>query len=136
MTPEQLDEIEARANRATEGPWTVSETVDETEYGSYTACGVQPIAPLEWYSDSDVAHVALEPMVEEDAKFIAAARTDVPNLVAEVRRLRAQVEALEKLHRDDGRGNCEVCMDFVTQGTYESAYYPCDTIRIVGESNE
>lgn len=136
MTPEQLDEIEARANRASQAPWETSEAVDETEYGSYTAYGVEPIAPLEWFSDSDMAHVALEPMEEEDAKFIAAARTDVPNLVAEVRRLQGQIAAVRELHRDDGRGNCEVCMDFVTQGTYESAYYPCETIQALGGTYE
>lgn len=142
MTPEQLNEIEQRANRATEAPWTVSETVDETEYGSYTACGVQPIAPLEWYSDSDMAHVALEPMEEEDAKFIAAARTDVPNLVAEVRRLQGQIVAVEKLHRPstekvDGAGvTYRMCLHCTYINRYGQQRYPCPTIRIVGENNE
>ena len=53
ITEQQLAEIEARANAATEGPWTIEVT---------------------------------------NADFFAAARADVPALVAEVRKLR---EALQ-----------------------------------------
>lgn len=91
MTPEQLDEIEARANQAADH---VAMLCTKEERWRMS---VPP-------KDSD-----------SDLMLLRSLEKDVPALVAEVRRLRAQVEALEKLHRDDGRGNCEVCMDFVTQ---------------------
>lgn len=66
-----LDAIEARANAATEGPWTA--------YPDGFVWTKQPIL-----GDPVSGSVELA-----DAQFIAAARQDVPALVAEVRRLRA-----------------------------------------------
>lgn len=68
-TPLDLDAIEARAGAATEGPWEIiggNEWLTGVEVGIGSPCGIQ-IA---------------------DAEFIAAARTDVPALVAEAIRLR------------------------------------------------
>lgn len=78
MTPEQLDEIEARANRATEGPW---EVIGGGEYVTGVSIVVAP-------DDGGVTSA--------DAEFIASARTDVPQLVAEVRRLQGQVAAVRE----------------------------------------
>ncbi len=76
MTPDELDEAERLANAATEGPWRVA--------GSDGIYGPCPI----------VAAVTVPPdttplvyVTTEDAAFIAAARTLVPALIAEVRRL-------------------------------------------------
>ncbi len=44
-------------------------------------------------------HQAVWPVRKADRVFLAAARSDVPALVAEVRRLRAAVEALTPLAR-------------------------------------
>ncbi|WP_393075156.1 hypothetical protein [Streptomyces sp. LN704] len=74
LTEQQLAEIEARTNAATPGPWTVSEdysdviTPDGGQLASY------------WNPTSET----------RNGEFIAAARTDVPALLAEVRRLRAR----------------------------------------------
>jgi chlorite dismutase len=94
-----LEAIKARAAAATEGPWLANATDDET------ACVV----------DSEFISIAdCEDDTEDgyrNAEFIAAARTDVPVLVElvregrdrleeaerEVERLRAIVEAVEKL---------------------------------------
>lgn len=134
MTPEQLDAIEQRAQAATDGPWHSLGNTIGAEVKTCTCAGHIPGHGHEQFCGLEGPLITgAEPT---DAEFIAHARTDVPELVAEVRRLQGQVEAVRELHRDDGRGNCEVCMDFVTQGTYESAYYPCDTIRIVGENDE
>lgn len=75
MTPAQLDEIEARADAATPPPWTtdpddsgfVYKPIQGQEGGGYviTCCSAG----------------------EPDAAFIAAARADVPALIADVRRL-------------------------------------------------
>lgn len=84
MTEDRLREIEARANAATPGPWRVQD-------GCYL-CGslhVNGITPEDCPADSpdcegDVA-------TDVDLAFMSAAREDMPALVAEVRRLRAEL---------------------------------------------
>jgi hypothetical protein len=63
--------LRAIAEKATQGEWRVQERKDGGEYGEYMAYGIDGIASVEWYSDSDMAHTALEPMEEEDARFIS-----------------------------------------------------------------
>ena len=77
MTPERLAEIRARAEAATVGPW-------------WTTRNLRPatIFSGEGSDDNNVVAGDAEPA---DATFIAAARTDVPELVAEVERLQARV---------------------------------------------
>jgi hypothetical protein len=79
MTEDDLKAIEARAQAATEGPWravydgssTWSIGPDDDPQGR-AAC---------WASDRFGK--------KADIEFLTAARTDIPALVAEVRRLRA-----------------------------------------------
>ena len=95
ITAERLAEIEARANAATEGPWRAStgRTYDTT---------TGKAAPVEHYVSrgdddvgiaSDVCDSRTGEQSEPNALFIAHARTDVPALVAEVRRLTAALAA-------------------------------------------
>lgn len=74
-----LDAIEARASAATKGPWLVK--------------GMYPQEILA--NDSGLNLVATTHLSPDgppsDTEFIAQARTDVPALVAEVRRLRPRV---------------------------------------------
>jgi len=89
-----IESIEARANAATPGPWVrIGDSigadvkkctcgVPRSVYGHESGCGID--GPL-------ITGAAIP-----DAEFIAAAREDVPALVAEVERLRAiEVEALD-----------------------------------------
>ena len=75
LTDGQIAEIEARAHAATPGPW-------------------RPAGP----DGDEVAQMGSARRIRslEDAAFIAAARTDVPALLTEIRRLRA---ANADLHR-------------------------------------
>jgi hypothetical protein len=85
MTAPDLDAIEERANAATPGPWHV----DDEDYAEaiYAADDVTTvIAGGRWGGEARVFETT------EDARFIAHARTDVPALVAEVRRLRTELE--------------------------------------------
>lgn len=95
LTPEDLDAIEARANAATRGPWT-GEFMPEH--------GDAPIVYAEFnYELIYKTH---------DRDFINAARTDVPALVAEVRRLRAEIERMRSDFCECGRGlrnMCNIC---------------------------
>lgn len=71
MTNEKLQEINGRAEKATPGPW-------DDAYGAVYADGYQ------------VCDVVLE----NDVPFIKFARTDIPDLIAEVERLRNSNEVL------------------------------------------
>ena len=78
MTDEQLTAIEQRANAATPGPWV----------GYPSMVYLAPSHAL-----SVFMREGANPMqVEHDTAFIAAARSDVPALIAEVRRLRAEID--------------------------------------------
>lgn len=104
MTETQLAEIEARANAATAGPWTV--------YGDWDTLASPPLAcPISsdlavatCESKHVLAHIHAPIGVITDRRetnefgnsyFIAHARIDIPALVAEVRRLGQRIHALE-----------------------------------------
>ena len=80
ITAERLAEIEARANAATPGPWYAA-------HRGVMAEGVEIV---------DDCAVAGWDVYPENQAFISAARTDVPALVAEVRRLTAALEIARK----------------------------------------
>ena len=80
MTEEELTAIEARATAATREPWSVGD--------AYV-----PTASLSAVSVYGMGMEIAECQTATDGAFIAAARVDVPSLVAEVRRLRALVKA-------------------------------------------
>lgn len=78
MTDEELNIIEARANAATEGPWRYEDD-----------------AVIEVRSGGDAWICQTFSKGEEDfinhkgnGEFIAHARTDIPALIAEIRRLK------------------------------------------------
>ena len=104
----RLNEIEARANAATEGPW------DLIGGGEY----VTPVGIMVAPDDGGVNGA--------DAEFIAHARTDVPALVAALR-------AVLKLHKEDGHGwgpgesFCTECQ----QGYGLLVPYPCPTVETI-----
>ena len=84
LTPERLAEIKARAEKATPGPWTA--TYEESDqWTSITGAGL--FDGGHWMVCPEVATTEGEP--GEDSDFIAHAREDVPDLLAEVERLRA-----------------------------------------------
>lgn len=85
LTDQQLSGIEARANAATPGPWCT----DSWEIYQ----GAEYEAGAEWIGETCRAGEMDDSRA--DAEFVAAARTDVPALLAEVRRLTARVAELE-----------------------------------------
>lgn len=96
MTDEQLAEIEARANAATAGPWGIERDPISgmwTVFDTDTKCGI---------IDKENSGCASDPCPDdvgfsrENAAFIAAAKSDIPALIAEVRRLKEELE-LSKL---------------------------------------
>ena len=79
ITPADLAAMEARCAAATAGPWEHEWT--GYRYAIESRDGV--IAKLSEYVTMEKERM--------DAEFIAASRTDIPRLLAEVRRLREQL---------------------------------------------
>ncbi len=90
--PLDLDAIEARANAATPGPWEVEEYVGVLESTSVLDRVSEPTH--DWERRIIASSLPDEPA---DAAFIAHARTDVPALIAEVRRLRVMEARLKEV---------------------------------------
>jgi len=88
-TPEREAEIRARCDAATEGPW---------RYRPYPTCVIA--APHEEVADIQAGN--------DDAAFIAHARQDLPDALAEIERLRALLaEALAQAKAiDDATLDC------------------------------
>ena len=85
MSDEELDAIEARAAKASEGPWRMGTGWEQCTPGLYISDYGGSIV----YAEGDHPPGDLnEPLVLDDATFIAAARTDIPRLCEEVKRLR------------------------------------------------
>ncbi len=90
LTDQQLDQIAARAQAATPGLWGSYRDLD----GVYTIQARPRISRHGQETDGDIATLAAGRSESEsyaNARFIAHAREDVPALLAEVRRLRAEV---------------------------------------------
>ncbi|MUL39608.1 hypothetical protein FZ103_00165 [Streptomonospora sp. PA3] len=84
-----LDAIEARTDAATDDPWGVEAVGSSLMVMHRGHCTV--VAILGDLSD---------PQARPDAEFIAHARADVPALVAEVRRLRAELATARRQERE------------------------------------
>lgn len=76
ITDERLRQIEERTTKATAGPWAVDR--GEAHEGDW-------FCHVDGWTDTGTEWLNL---ALDDATFIANARQDVPDLVAEVRRLR------------------------------------------------
>ncbi len=103
MTALDLDAIKARAEKATEGPW---ENISIDSRPNWIL-GRARTPDGGWYGTEDVLCIQDENldgsyMGEDDLNFIAAARTDVPALVAEVERLQGIWDRVEAWTRHEG----------------------------------
>jgi hypothetical protein len=91
LTPERIAEIEKRCNAATAGPWFHRQAGMEGHGQAY-----------DWIADAEGVGRHSKIIVSResvyggtpDYSFIAHARTDIPDLVSEVKRLRAELERL------------------------------------------
>ena len=106
----RLNEIEARANAATEGPWAASSGYVE----SGTATIVECSDPL--------------PFDQVNAEFIAHARTDVPEMAAALR-------AVLAIHTPVDRGRataCCTCEQWIESTDPEACIeWPCTTVEAI-----
>jgi hypothetical protein len=96
MTLEELKQIEDRANAATPGPWVH----DTAQSESAVICGHTPGVVCDWRKDAAAF---------DDCVFIAHTRADVPNLIAEVKRLREVITQGVYPHEDFLVNVCPWC---------------------------
>jgi hypothetical protein len=101
ITPAELAKIKARADKATPGPWKDDSFEDIAASGNeYWQLRISTFdRPHAWFNDdceqdeicsSNNAPSEDRAKWKANAAFIAAARTDIPRLVAEIERLRAE----------------------------------------------
>jgi hypothetical protein len=95
MTPNHLAEIEDRCNRATPAPWEARHrNTCNPENDPNVKTGMDYF--LGWEVDGPPESERGTYENGHDAVFVAQARTDIPDLVAEIRRLRAALEGIER----------------------------------------
>jgi len=87
-----LDQIQRRADAATEGPWEAADSTKIDEDGAPIHCEVNV-----WSGAGDYISTVPEGF-DGNAEFIAHARTDIPALLAMVREQRAVIERAKALH--------------------------------------
>ncbi len=87
MIDGELTAIEARCNAATPGPW-------DDDDGEIIDSESSTVARITFHGNVNTIQRLRETYSIRDGAFIAHARTDVPALIDEVKRLRAQNERL------------------------------------------
>jgi hypothetical protein len=104
MTPERLREIAERVEKATAGPWfdipyddpRINEKPREIDIT--VSCSWPDPIDVCWMKGGVESEGI--PQAKKDATFIAYARQDIPDLLAEITRLRAELAgAYERLSR-------------------------------------
>lgn len=112
MTPERLGEIERRANAATAGPW-FNDVLTDHVLGTQAPNGESHIVLSGTVDEDDIRDWGEDgkyctfdtPATKE---FVSHARTDVPDLVAEVRRLHSENSELRRLRAAVGHMQQEI----------------------------
>ena len=120
-TTDELAEIRARVDAATEGPWTASGEYAGSWEVTYTWRPGTELAECSRVLDvSDMGDACGN---QGDAEFVAHARTDVPRLLD-------AVEAVLALHGPMGirSDKCEQCYDGYNNC---SEKYPCSTVQAI-----
>lgn len=123
--PINLDAIETRANNATEGPWERYEDYGPTFFANVSGEYLRGVGDLNFGVGEQAA---------ADEEFVKHAVTDVRQLIAYARRLRAALEEIRHLHKDSPMGPCPQCIDAdaAAAGGDGLVPYPCPTARLAG----
>lgn len=138
----RLNEIEARANAATEGPWEwEGEAKGEWEIGANSLVpSRRPDDPVLYGYGYDAS--GIEVSNDADAQFIAHARTDVPALLDALEKVLRLHPRVVVLHADPEFGRMEddaICGACIVN--HEPADWPCPTVEAItaaleGETND
>lgn len=109
-----LDEMQARCDAATEGPWTA--TFDDADRWTCITGQGRDLGGGLWMVCPEVATCEGEP--DGDAEFIATSRTDMPRLVAA---LKAVLELHQPVPYAQGPDYCDECEHPA----------PCQTVKAI-----
>lgn len=125
MSDLDLEAISERADAAVRGPWHV-EYFGDSGYPQRIANDAAVLV-------ADTHEGGGYPA--RTAEFIAAARSDVPALIAEVERLRAQLDEVKALHTDSIIGPCPSCYRPADVSDTDDGlvWWPCPTLRALGK---
>ena len=128
----RLNEIEARANAATEGPWEwEGDAKAEWEIGANSLVpSRRPDDPVLYGYGYDAS--GIEVKSPADAEFIAHARTDVPALVAALRAVLELHPREVVMAADPEFGQMEddaICAECIVD--YKPATWPCPTVTAI-----
>ncbi|MER5866180.1 hypothetical protein [Kitasatospora sp. NPDC002040] len=109
LTAEDLARIEERAEAATPGPWHVRELDDDDAMSLVAISTVPDTGHGERWPDFDHQQIVAATLIQqpryvdvadqrwdENARFIADARQDIPRLIAEIRRLNRRLEGKDQ----------------------------------------
>lgn len=139
MTDDELAAIEARCKKATPGPWNPPSNYDHERHPNVLlrrSIARDVLVLVNPRYGRHLQHIPDEAFEQAgaDAAFIAAARSDIPALLAEVRRLREIVAPFERLeayrrsratpgydHEHPRQAVCRVCFG---RAVIESGMYP------------
>jgi hypothetical protein len=100
MTDERLREIEERCNKAIEGPWVSDKDYDITIYKGPVkkkSCSITHKGEICKMDDLDCSDFS-KSKLNNTAKFIAAARQDIPDLLAYIAELQGALKKLYYAH--------------------------------------
>jgi len=124
----RLDAIQARATEATPGPWKPDTGVrgDCVVWGPNGRFLMNMQAEPHWIEYPGEKRSVSFDVDARDARFIAAAREDVPFLLDLARKQQAALDAVRELHVAEGNGNCITCWDFNADSDVR---WPCPTAR-------
>lgn len=105
-----LEDIKADAAEATPGPWRWNYNGQHELHCALHGPSHSRDTTVFRYYDPSAAHL---PIRRKDVRFITRARQDVPDLIAEVERLRELGAALFAFHEGhcDVSPRCPVCTD-------------------------
>lgn len=124
MTAEQLQKYTNLAEAATPGPWWVN------RYATDMSCTEHEVGIRT--DDMILASLGIDDVAMPDASFIAAARDAVPALVAEVRRLQAELAAVPVgaiRHMRDFTVNCAVAGSIEWQSSFVVTEWLIDNVE-------
>ena len=125
----RLNEIEARANAATEGPWEwEGEAKAEWEIGANSLVpSRRPDDPVLYGYGYDAS--GIEVKTPADAEFIAHARTDMPDMAAALRAVLA-VHSPDYTYPECPK--CSECSDIASTETRKFVVlWPCPTVETI-----
>lgn len=134
LTPEDLAEIRARCEAAADGPWVGGRRLADEPVFVYGNDGDVVAEAHDWVLGFTLEGQEQRGRAEETAAFIAAARTDVPRLLAEVEALRAL--AVELAWVVEEAGPCWDDLGYSRCYAHGGSDWPCPTASARARARE